>query len=207
MDNRILQAVLIASLFFSGGEKANAEDVDVQVLTECTHAVGTDPSLVRKTTIPPGVSCGADATYEVTVSIGDGRLGFVQHVKFPAGIAYQRERGALDPVDVMETMQGCQKISPDGKIVNEWFVRKGATCNGREIGSPLYRRYIREKNPDTGAQEVRVCLVLSASKSECRPFVSFVPEAQNRINASLALADTKLAHLEEERLRLASLNK
>lgn len=198
---------LIASLFFSGGQAVRADETDVQVLTECTRILGTDPSIVRKTTIPPGISCTADGAYEVTVSIGDGRLGYVQHVRFPAGLAHPRERAAIDHIDVMETMHGCQKVSPDGRIVNEWFVRKGMSCAGREAGSSLYRRYIREKHPDTGHEEVRVCLVLSQTKSECRPLSWFVPEAQARIVKSLTRADQKLAQVKERRSRLASLSK
>lgn len=206
MNNRIPCIVLAASLFFSGGQ-ASGEDTDIEVLNECTEIIGNDPSLVRKTTIPPGIPCAKDGAYEVTVSIGDGRLGYIQHVRYPAGIAHQRERAAIDSVDVMETMRVCQKVAPDGRIVNEWFVRKGANCAGREAGSSLMRRYIREKNPETGQEEARVCLVLSQTKSECRPLAWFVPEAQARVRKSLSRADTKLARLKEEKTRLASLNK
>jgi hypothetical protein len=206
MKNRIPCIFLIASLFFGGGQASHAEDTDVQVLIECAQAVGSDPSLVRKTTIPPGTPCATEA-YEVTVSIGDGRLGYMQHVRFPAGIAHQRVRAAIDKVDVMETMHACQKVSPDGRIVSEWFVKKGSNCAGREAGSSLYRRYLREKNPDTDQEEVRVCLVLSQTKSECRPLTWFVPEAQARVRTSLARADQKLARMKEEHSRLASLNK
>lgn len=206
MNNRIPCIVLSAALFFSGVE-VRGEDADVEVLTECIETVGTDPSLVRKTTIPPGIPCAKEGAYEVTVSIGDGRLGYIQHVRFPAGIAHQRERAALDQVDVMETMRVCQKVAPDGRIVNEWFVRKGTSCAGRDAGSSLMRRYIREKNPESGQEEARVCLVLSQTKSECRPLAWFTPEAQARVRISLSRADTKLARLKEEHSRLASLNK
>lgn len=205
MYNRILYLFLIASLFFSGNQVFAAEETDVKVLSECARAVGTDPSLVRKTNVLPSTPC-TDEAYGVTVSIMDGRLGYTQHVRFPAGLAHQRVRTTIDAVDVMESMRVCQTVSPDGSFVNEWFVQKGANCAGRESGSSLYRRYLREKHPDTGKEEVRVCLVLSQTKSDCRPLTWFEPEAQRRVRTSLARADTKLARLKEERSRLARLS-
>jgi len=139
MTHRALCASLIACM---ASFPVYAGDMDVRVLVECRQT-GTDPSLIKIATLPPGGDC-AQRNLLGASEILDDDLGVRWQIRPRTGRVYSHE--IVDPGAERSIqdrgLKACVRVHSGTRMLDVWFVERSASCDGREPQSALYRRYV-----------------------------------------------------------------